>query len=233
MIELDRVEKVYRTPRGEVRALAGVSLAVPAGQFVVVRGASGCGKSTLLNLIGGLARPTAGTVRVDGQDLGAMTAGRRAAFRAGTVGFVFQTFHLVPYLTVLENVTMAAASPAGAFDRAKQLLEEFGLGPRLEHHPAELSAGESQRVAIARAMLNRPPLLLADEPTGNLDRENAAAVLDLLAGFHRQGGTVLLVTHQELPGDYGDRVLLLKEGQVQADSPPISRANLANSTATR
>ena len=217
MIRLEDVSKVFRPANGSpVHALSAVNLDVSPGQFVVIRGPSGSGKSTLLSLIGGLARPTIGRVVVAGQDLGAMSPSARASFRAQRIGFVFQTFHLLPYLTVLENVLLAA--PAGqkpaCRGRAAELLEQFGLGHRLGHRPAELSIGESQRVAIARALVNTPGLVLADEPTGNLDPENSATVLGLLAGFHGSGGTVLLVTHQEAADRYAQRIVLLEAGRV-------------------
>ena len=217
MIHLEAVTKVFRPANGSpVHAISAVSLDVSPGQFVVVRGPSGSGKSTLLSLIGALARPTSGRVVVAGQDLGAMSPAARASFRAQRIGFVFQTFHLLPYLTVLENVLLGASDgqKASCRTRARELLEEFGLGHRLGHRPAELSIGESQRVAIARALVNAPGLVLADEPTGNLDPENSATVLGLLAGFHRDGGTVLLVTHQEAADRYAQRVVLLRDGKV-------------------
>jgi len=228
MVDLDAISKAYRTPHAAVHALDGVSLAIPAGQFAVVRGPSGCGKSTLLSLIGGLATPTAGCVRVAGEDLGAMSPEQRAAFRARCIGFVFQTFHLLPYLSVWRNVALAAlpGEVASAADRARELLARFRLDHRLGHRPGELSTGECQRVAIARAMLNRPSLLLADEPTGNLDAENASAVLELIAAFHRDGGTVVLVTHQEWVGRYAQRVILLRDGRVVPNGDGDSRSHL-------
>ena len=216
MIHLEGVSKTYHTSRGEVRALCGVNLDVGQGEFVAVRGPSGCGKSTLLTIIGGLAAPTAGRVQVSGKDLGQLSPAGLVHFRQRDVGFVFQTFHLLPYLDVLGNV-MVAATPGGSGDgvqRAGQLLEQFQLGHRLHHRPAELSTGESQRVAIARALGNRPSLLLADEPTGNLDAETSAGVLDLLADFHRQGGTVLLVTHEESAAKRAQRTVLLRQGEL-------------------
>jgi putative ABC transport system ATP-binding protein len=217
VIHLQDVTKVYQAGNGPVRALGGVSLDVAPGEFLGVRGPSGCGKSTLLTIVGGLGMPTAGRVVVGGDDLRAMSPGARARFRAEKVGFVFQMFHLLPYLTVLENV-VAASLPgqrAAARLRAAELLEEFQLADRLRHHPAELSIGERQRVAIARALINRPRLLLADEPTGNLDAENSQRVLEILAGFHREGGTVLLVTHQEQAARYAGRTVLLRDGLVE------------------
>jgi len=216
MIHLEDVSKTYATANGPIHALSNVSMNVKQGEFVAVRGPSGCGKSTLLTIAGGLGMPTSGRVVVAGRNLPAVSTAARARFRARQVGFVFQMFHLLPYLTVLDNVAAAAlpGQHSATCDRAKQLLERFHLADRLRHRPAELSAGERQRVAIARALVNRPQLILADEPTGNLDPDNAADVLDLLADFHRDGGTVLLVTHQEQAASYSQRTVLLRDGKV-------------------
>lgn len=225
MIQLERVSKTYQRPEGPVQALDDVSLHVPAGQFVAVCGPSGCGKTTLLSIVGALVRPSAGRVTVAEGDLGAMSAAERAQFRAHKVGFVFQMFHLLPYLTVLDNVLLAADNGT-ARDTAQGLLERFGLGPRLNHRPAELSAGERQRVAIARAMIHRPPLILADEPTGNLDGQSAAEVLEILGDFHRQGATVLLVTHQQQAASKADRVVLLRAGRVADSGGSLEKPDL-------
>lgn len=216
MIHLEQVTKTYRTGNGPVHALAGIDLDVPRGQFVVLRGPSGCGKSTLLMLAGGLGTPTSGRVVVDGEELSTMGSAARARFRAQAIGFVFQTFHLLPYLSVWENAVLAAfpGGDAAAKERAGELLEKCQLGHRLHHRAADLSTGECQRVAIVRAMLNRPRLILADEPTGNLDPENAEAVLAMLADFHREGGTVLLVTHQDRAIEFAQRTIHLCNGRV-------------------
>jgi ABC-type lipoprotein export system ATPase subunit len=216
MIHLEGVSKSYFTSAGEVRALVRVNLDVARGEFVAVRGPSGCGKSTLLTIIGGLAAASAGRVRVAGKDLGHLSPAALAIFRQREVGFVFQTFHLLPYLDVLSNVLVAASPSAGGdgLRRANELIERFQLAHRLHHRPAELSTGESQRVAIARALVNRPSLLLADEPTGNLDAETSAGVLELLGDFHRQGGTVLLVTHEEAAAQQAQRTVLLRQGEL-------------------
>jgi len=216
MIQLREVTKVYPTSDGPVHALSGVSLSVDEGEFVAVRGPSGCGKSTLLTIVGGLGMPSSGHVTVAGENLVAMSSAARARFRAERIGFVFQMFHLLPYLTVLENVAAAALGGqwASARSRAEDLLEGFQLGHRLRHRPGQLSTGECQRVAIARAMVNRPQVILADEPTGNLDPENSTGVLDLLAAFHRDGGTVLLVTHQQSAAEYAGRTILLRNGSI-------------------
>jgi len=210
MIRLDNVTKIYRKDGREVPALCGFDLHVDRGGFVAVRGPSGSGKTTLLLTAGGMIRPTSGKVLLDGEDLYALSPKARAQVRARRVGFVFQMFHLVPYLNVLENV-LAAGLASGGTDpaRARELVEQVGLAHRLRHRPGELSAGERQRVAIARALLNRPDVILADEPTGNLDPDNAAAVMEHLAAFHRAGGTVLLVTHESLAERYAERTVLL------------------------
>jgi putative ABC transport system ATP-binding protein len=219
MIELENVSKVYRSAQGEVRALDGVSLLVPEGDFLAVRGHSGCGKSTLLSLIGGLALPTSGRVVVGKREISHMTAGDRAQFRAENVGFVFQMFHLLPYLTVVDNVLLASPPERRreAREEACSLLDQFGLDGRRLHRPAELSAGERQRVAMARALLNRPRLLLADEPTGNLDPRSSTTLLGLLAEFHDAGGTVVLVTHEEAAARYAQRTVVLNEGRLEAE----------------
>ncbi|QDU98000.1 ABC transporter ATP-binding protein [Lignipirellula cremea] len=213
MITFESVSKVYQTPQGEVRALDNVSLSISAGEFIAVRGHSGCGKSTLLSLAGGLSTPTTGQVHVAGQNLTAMSSSQRAALRATHIGFVFQMFHLLPYLSVLDNVLVAADNAPAAKQEALALLERFGMADRLQHRPAELSAGERQRTAMARALLHHPQLLLADEPTGNLDPQNAVGVLDLIAEFHQQGGTVLLVTHDETAAGYAQQTLELRAGK--------------------
>ena len=219
MIQLEDVTKVYPTTDGPVHALSGVSLTVAAGEFVAVQGPSGCGKSTLLTVVGGLGTPSSGRVTVAGEDLVRMSSADRARFRAERIGFVFQMFHLLPYLTVLENVVVAARAgqEAATRGRAEKLLKQFQLGHRLRHRPGQLSTGECQRVAIARAMVNRPQLILADEPTGNLDPENSAGVLDLLSAFHREGGTVLLVTHQQSAAACAQRTVLLSSGSIASN----------------
>jgi len=218
MIHLEGLSKVYPTANGPVEALAGVDLDVAEGEFVAVQGPSGCGKSTLLTIVGALGTATAGHVVVGGTDLAGLSASQKARFRASTIGFVFQTFHLLPYLTVVDNVVAAASSghTAAARQRAAEILQQFQLSHRLRHRPGELSIGECQRVAIARALINRPRLILADEPTGNLDPGNAAGVLDLVSDFRREGGTVLLVTHDESAAARAQRTVFLRQGRVES-----------------
>ncbi len=219
MLNATDIKKHYRGDNGTVRALDGVSVTVAAGEFTAVKGASGCGKTTLLLAAGGLLRPDSGQVLVAGQDPYAMDREQRAGFRAEQVGFVFQRFHLVPYLSVLDNVlTPSLARPADdAEDRAAELIEHFGLQDRIGHTPGELSTGERQRVALARALLNRPKLLLADEPTGNLDGDNAECVLSYLAEFAAVGGAVLLVTHDDRATGFAGQILHMQDGRVSAD----------------
>ena len=216
MIHLRDITKTYSDAHGSIDALSNITLDMRRGQFLAVRGPSGCGKSTLLMVVGALCRPTSGSVRVADKDLLAMSVAQRARFRATTIGFVFQMFHLLPYLNILDNVTIAASPDhrAGARERATQLLERFELDHRTHHRPADLSAGERQRVAVARAMINQPDLLLADEPTGNLDPESSSNVMRLLADFHEQGGTVLLVTHDDDAAQYAQRSIQLKRGTI-------------------
>ncbi len=214
--------KSYGTATALVPALRGVSLEVRRGERVALLGKSGSGKSTLLNIVGGLDRATAGTVEVAGQDLGRMTARELARHRLTMVGMIFQSFNLVPSRTALENVELpmvfAGQPPRARRARAREALEAFGLGERLHHRPAELSGGENQRVAIARALVNRPAVVLADEPTGNLDSATAGDIMALLDAHVRANGTTLvLVTHdEELAAACTDRVLRLRDGQLIA-----------------
>jgi ABC-type lipoprotein export system ATPase subunit len=213
-LSITDLNKCYAGPNGAVQAVTGVSLAIAAGEFVAVQGPSGCGKSTLLLAAGGLLRPDGGKVNVAGQDPYALGPEARAVFRAAHIGFVFQQFHLIPYLSVIDNVlapTMALSS-AGARERAVALIGQFGLQDRQDHLPEQLSVGERQRTALARALLNRPELILADEPTGNLDKDNATAVLDALAGYVRTGGAVLLVTHDAAAAARAGRVVRMAPG---------------------
>jgi len=208
VISLNDVSKVYRKAGREIPALANFSLEVAAGEFVAVRGPSGCGKTTLLLTAGGMIRPTTGQVSLDGQDLYSLDLRQRAALRGRRIGFVFQMFYLLPYLNVLENVRSAAlAGGSGGRTRALELIERVGLADRLDHRPSELSTGERQRVAIARAMLNGPDVILADEPTGNLDPASATIVMEHLAEFNREGATILLVTHESLAESYAQRTV--------------------------
>ena len=216
MLILRDLTKTYRTRAGEVKALDGVSLRIDKGEFVAVCGPSGSGKTTLLMMIAAMLRPSQGTVRFNGRDVYEMTGPARAKFRAKNIGFVFQMFHLVPYLNVVENVLLAAGAVHGrdGKTRAEELLQRLGLQHRIGHRPSELSAGEKQRTAIARALLNQPKLILADEPTGNLDLENARCVLEHLQSFQRDGGTVIVATHGPAAKEFATRTIDLQDGQL-------------------
>ncbi len=216
LVDIQDAKKTYQGASGQVLAVDGVSLSVDGGEFVAVQGPSGCGKSTMLLLAGGLLAPESGSVQIAGEDPYALTADARSKFRADNIGFVFQQFHLVPYLSVLDNVlapSIATGSP-GADQRARELIDQFGLSHRLEHTPGELSSGERQRAALARALLNEPKVMLADEPTGNLDTENATEVLKHLRDFASAGGAVLLVTHDAQAAAAAARVIHLRDGKL-------------------
>ena len=216
MLELRGVGKTYSGPRGTVRALERVSLDVNGGEFCAVCGRSGSGKTTLLMIAGGLLAPDAGAVDLDGVSVYETETNERAALRAASVGFVFQQFHLLPYLSAVENVLVPSlAMPIpDAPARARDLLERFGVAGRARHLPAELSTGERQRVALARSLLARPGVVLADEPTGNLDDESADAVITCLAESAAEGAAVLLVTHDKGLAARASRTLTLREGRL-------------------
>lgn len=219
MIRCDEVTKIFRKNGSEVTSLDRFTAKVAKGEFVAVRGPSGSGKTTLLLTLGGMQRPSAGSVQLAGRDLYALSPAERARLRSSEIGFVFQMFHLVPYLDLLGNVLLACPGKPSAEvrQRASGLMDELGLADRASHRPGELSAGERQRLAVARALLNRPKLILADEPTGNLDPENAAEVIRHLAEFHRGGGTVVLVTHGAAADAHADRTLRLEQGRLVAN----------------
>ena len=213
MLVLERVAKTYPKGSRRVTALAPVDLTVSVGQFVALQGPSGSGKTTCLLTAGGLLRPDSGRVLLDGHDLHAMTQNQLAAFRSQNIGFVFQQYHLIPYLSVLENILApeAARGRTNHQARGRSLAGQFGLEHRLDHTPAELSSGEKQRTALARALLFEPKILLADEITGNLDHVNAQVVLGYLREYVKTGGSVLLVTHDREIGRQADRVEYLPD----------------------
>src|ERR1700690_1374314 len=221
LVQVERLDKSF----GEVRALDRVSFDVEAGEWIAIMGPSGSGKTTLINILGGLDHPSAGRVVVDGQEIGNLGERELTRYRADKIGFVFQQFHLVPYLTALENVMLAQYFHSITDEKeAAEALCRVGLGDRLEHCPAELSGGEQQRVAIARALINQPKLILADEPTGNLDETNEAVVLKLLRELHDAGHTILVVTHSQAIGNLADRRVELEHGRLARISvPPLAQ----------
>ena len=216
MIRLKDVLKTYRTRSGVVKALDGINLRIEKGEFIVVCGPSGSGKTTLLMTLAGMQHPTGGTVTVEQNNIYAMSARTRAKFRARNIGFVFQMFHLIPYLNIIENIVLAGGTATNKNKKAQanELIEKFGLMGRALHKPPELSAGEKQRTAIARALLNKPGIVLADEPTGNLDSDNTASVLGYLSQFHHAGGTVILATHATVANNLADRIIYLRNGRI-------------------
>jgi putative ABC transport system ATP-binding protein len=228
-IELIGVSKQFETPGGTVRALDSVSLSIETGELIAVLGPSGSGKTTLLNLIGALDTPTEGVVEVAGRRVSAASSRELFDFRRHTVSFVFQAFNLFPELTALENVTFGAemAGRRGAAERAKQVIDAVGLAARCTHYPHELSGGEQQRVAIARALATENPVLLADEPTGELDFETGVQILELLAEHAHRGRTVLIVTHNREIARIADRVIELSGGKVISFAPPAARVPVA------
>jgi putative ABC transport system ATP-binding protein len=215
------VTKVYRTAALEVPALRGIDLVIEPGEFVAVMGPSGSGKTTLLNCLSGLDDIDRGRVMVDGADIHAMPDGERTAHRARAMGFIFQAYNLIPVLSAAENVELPlllnGARPAEARSRAKEMLERVGLSERGGHRPNELSGGEQQRVAIARALVNRPTIVWADEPTGNLDSQMAAAVLQLLQEVHAEGQTIVVVTHDAGIARAAWRLVRMQDGQIVDD----------------
>ncbi len=223
MIRCIDVRKTYRQGENELVVLAGVSLDIPAGQFATIMGPSGSGKSTLLHLMGGLDRPSAGDVMVDGRIISQMPDAHVTLFRRTQIGFVFQFFNLLPTLTALENVTLPfvldGRRKEQALERAELLLDKVGLAARRKHLPEELSGGEIQRLAIARSLAFDPPILLADEPTGNLDSKNGEIILKLLRRINQEDGcTIVMVTHSPDAARFGDRTIFLRDGLIEREA---------------
>jgi putative ABC transport system ATP-binding protein len=221
IIEVIRLTRAIQTPTHKVEILRGIDLSIPRGQFVAVMGPSGSGKSTLLGLLAGLDNASSGNILLDGEDITGLSEDRMAEVRGRKIGFVFQSFQLIPTLTAEENVLLpaelAGAGPA-VTSRARELLTRVGLADRLDHYPVQLSGGEQQRVALARAFITRPPILLADEPTGNLDGRTGEQVLELLLELNRrEGATLIMVTHDAALAAHADRVITLRDGLVVSD----------------
>ena len=218
MIEIENLYKVFRTEEVETVALNGVSMSVADGEFVAVMGPSGCGKSTLLNILGLLDNPTDGCYRLAGEEVGSLRERQRTRIRRGRIGFVFQSFNLIDELNVEENVELPLrylGVPARERrQRVTEMLRRMGISHRAQHYPQQLSGGQQQRVAIARAVIGRPQLILADEPTGNLDSRNGIEVMELLSELNREGTTIVMVTHSQRDAAYAQRTVNLFDGQI-------------------
>jgi len=238
-IRTDDVCRHYAMGESLIRAVDGISIDVPAGEFVALLGTSGSGKSSLLNLIAGLDRPTSGAVIVEGKDLARLSREDLAKHRLHTVGMVFQSFNLIPSMTVIENVELPlrfAEVERGRRDAlARDALDKVGLGLRLNHRPSELSGGEQQRTSLARALINRPKLLLADEPTGNLDSRTGTEIMNLIRAFNESlGMTIVMVTHEQaLAGQYAERLISLADGKLVDDQPNVAATSTKSSTGGR
>jgi putative ABC transport system ATP-binding protein len=222
VLSLRDVTKTIDTGTHRVEILKGVSFDIAKGEFVAIMGASGSGKSTLLGLVAGLDTPTSGSIRIEGDEISRLGEDELAALRGRKIGFVFQSYQLIPTLTAEENVLLpaelAGEDLAAAQQRARDLLRTVGLEERLDHYPVQLSGGEQQRVALARAFIRKPPLLLADEPTGNLDSVNGKHVLELLLSLNRrEGATLVLVTHDRELASHATRIITLRDGQILSD----------------
>jgi putative ABC transport system ATP-binding protein len=232
LITLDHVSKTYRTGDIEVHAVRGVSLDIGAGEFVAIMGASGSGKSTLMNILGCLDRPTSGRYMLDGVEVSELDRDQLADLRNRKLGFVFQGFHLLSRTSALENVELPMQYARGLTtteqrERALRALDLVGLADRADHHPNQLSGGQQQRVAIARALVNEPVLLLADEPTGNLDSRTSVEIMGVFQRLNAQGITILMVTHESDISRYAKRTIVMRDGLIVADSPVAERLDAA------
>ena len=224
MIEIIRLIKTLHGGGHKVEILKSLDLAIPSGQFIAITGHSGSGKTTLLSLIAGLDTPTSGTIHIDGQDITKLNEDELALLRGKRFGFIFQNFHLIPTLTAVENVVLSAElnNTPGATKKSEDLLGMVGLGNRMQHYPAQLSGGEQQRLSLARAFINEPDIILADEPTGNLDSKNSDRIIKLIRELHRvKQATIILVTHETQVANQSQRILTLEDGQIIADRKNI------------
>lgn len=217
-IQIENLKKIFRSDTVQTVALNNVSLAISDGEFVAIMGPSGCGKSTLLNILGLLDNPTSGSYRLDGKEVGGLKESGRTEYRKGRIGFIFQSFNLIDTMTVRENVMLPLNNLPLSRDeknkRVDEALNRMGIAHRAKHYPSQLSGGQQQRAAIARAIVGRPGLILADEPTGNLDSKNGAEVMELLSELHKEGATIVMVTHSHRDAAVADRVINLYDGQI-------------------
>ena len=217
MIKIEKLQKVFRTEEIETYALNGVDIEVKKGEFVAIMGPSGCGKSTLLNIVGLLDNPSNGKYQFAGTEVGGLKEKDRTGFRKGNIGFVFQSFNLIDEFSVYENVELPLIylkmSTSERKKRVKEVLQRMKIGHRIKHYPQQLSGGQQQRVAIARAVISNPKLILADEPTGNLDSENGKQIMEILAELNRNGKTIIMVTHSERDAAYAHRIIQMKDGR--------------------
>ena len=222
LIELQNIQRHFKMGNEVVKALRGIDLQIDRGEYVALMGPSGSGKSTLMNILGALDTPTSGKYRLNGQEVERLTDNELAAIRNREIGFVFQTFNLLPRTTALENVALpliyAGKSKTDRIKRAKEVLKLVGLSDRMTHKPNELSGGQRQRVAIARALVNKPSIILADEPTGNLDSKTSEEIMQLFSELYQKGHTIILVTHEEDIAEYANRIIRLKDGLVLSDT---------------
>lgn len=223
MIQLNNICKEFTTDTIRTLALQDINLSIARGEFVAVMGPSGCGKSTLLNIVGTLDRPTSGSYLLDGKEVGALTTSQLTAIRKGKIGFIFQSFNLIDELTVKQNIelplTYLPVSATGRRNRVNELLERMNMSHRTHHYPRQLSGGQQQRVAIARALVTNPDIILADEPTGNLDSKNGIEVMELLTDLNAAGTTVMMVTHSDRDAAYAHRTITLFDGHITASIP--------------
>ena len=217
MIQLHKISKIFGELPKQTIALKYINLKINKAEFIVIRGPSGSGKTTLLMSIGGMLQPSSGTIRINNQDIYMLSNNERSRFRALNIGFVFQMFYLIPYLSVLENIMLSPGQIKNDKVNRKvyKLVENLGLSERIMYKPSELSVGECQRVALGRVLIHQPKIILADEPTGNLDPENSSMVMKTLDNYHQNGGTVIIVTHGEDADPFADRIIYLKKGEIK------------------
>lgn len=230
MIKINDLVKIYRTEEIETTALNKLSLEVKEGEFLSIMGASGCGKSTLLNIIGLLDAPDGGQYRFDGEEVSAYTENQRALLRKAHIGFVFQNFNLIDELSVFENVELPLiynnVKPAERKKRVNAILKRIGIAHRAKHFPLQLSGGQQQRVAVARALVTNPKLILADEPTGNLDSKNGNEVMELLSELHAAGSTIIMVTHSSYDAQFSTRIITLKDGGIVSEKENVHKMDV-------